>query len=291
MEPGADRARSRRRGHRRRAGGEETARRGLRGIRRARRRLRQARRRASRARGRQIAASGSENTDHAARDRRRRVAARAVGCRRRQAVGRREAARRALPHAALQARHAASRRAHQPPRRGKSVDWLEQFLSRFPGTVVAITHDRYFLDNAAEWILELDRGSGIPYKGNYSPLAGAEGSPPRAGAEDRRRTHQGDEEGTRVGTAEPEGAPGQEQGAPRPLRGAVRCRIPEAQRDQRDLHSGRRAARPRGDRIRRTCRRASATDCSSTTSASRFRPARSSASSARTAPASRRCSA
>src|SRR6476620_11268739 len=50
----------------------------------------------------------------------------------------------------------------------ESVDWLEQFLLRFPGTVVAITHDRYFLDNAAEWILELDRGRGIPYKGNYS---------------------------------------------------------------------------------------------------------------------------
>ncbi|HEY8361161.1 MAG TPA: energy-dependent translational throttle protein EttA [Ramlibacter sp.] len=50
----------------------------------------------------------------------------------------------------------------------ESVDWLEQFLARFSGTVVAITHDRYFLDNAAEWILELDRGVGIPYKGNYS---------------------------------------------------------------------------------------------------------------------------
>ena len=50
----------------------------------------------------------------------------------------------------------------------ESVDWLEQFLSRFSGTVVAITHDRYFLDNAAEWILELDRGHGIPWKGNYS---------------------------------------------------------------------------------------------------------------------------
>jgi energy-dependent translational throttle protein EttA len=50
----------------------------------------------------------------------------------------------------------------------ESVDWLEQFLKRFPGTVVAITHDRYFLDNAAEWILELDRGAGIPWKGNYS---------------------------------------------------------------------------------------------------------------------------
>ena len=50
----------------------------------------------------------------------------------------------------------------------ESVEWLEVFLKRFPGTVVAITHDRYFLDNAAEWILELDRGSGIPWKGNYS---------------------------------------------------------------------------------------------------------------------------
>jgi sulfate-transporting ATPase len=50
----------------------------------------------------------------------------------------------------------------------ESVDWLEQFLAKFPGTVVGITHDRYFLDNAAEWILELDRGSGIPWKGNYS---------------------------------------------------------------------------------------------------------------------------
>ena len=50
----------------------------------------------------------------------------------------------------------------------ESVDWLEQFLCRFPGTVVAVTHDRYFLDNAAEWILELDRGQGIPWKGNYS---------------------------------------------------------------------------------------------------------------------------
>src|ERR1700752_754358 len=50
----------------------------------------------------------------------------------------------------------------------ESVEWLEHFLQSFPGTVVAVTHDRYFLDNAAEWILELDRGRGIPYKGNYS---------------------------------------------------------------------------------------------------------------------------
>ena len=50
----------------------------------------------------------------------------------------------------------------------ESVEWLEQYLQKFPGTVVAVTHDRYFLDNAAQWILELDRGYGIPWEGNYS---------------------------------------------------------------------------------------------------------------------------
>ena len=49
-----------------------------------------------------------------------------------------------------------------------SVSWLERFLDEYPGTVVAVTHDRYFLDNSCEWILELDRGHGIPWKGNYS---------------------------------------------------------------------------------------------------------------------------
>ena len=50
----------------------------------------------------------------------------------------------------------------------ESVQWLEQHLARFPGTIIAITHDRYFLDNVAGWILELDRGEGIPWQGNYS---------------------------------------------------------------------------------------------------------------------------
>jgi sulfate-transporting ATPase len=54
----------------------------------------------------------------------------------------------------------------------ESVEWLEQFLAKFPGTVIAVTHDRYFLDNAAEWILELDRGYGIPWKGNYTSWLG-----------------------------------------------------------------------------------------------------------------------
>ena len=50
----------------------------------------------------------------------------------------------------------------------ESIDWLEQFLQNYEGTVIAVTHDRYFLDNVAGWILELDRGEGIPWKGNYS---------------------------------------------------------------------------------------------------------------------------
>ena len=56
----------------------------------------------------------------------------------------------------------------------ESVEWLEQHLKRYEGTVIAVTHDRYFLDNVAGWILELDRGQGIPWKGNYSSLARAE---------------------------------------------------------------------------------------------------------------------
>lgn len=56
---------------------------------------------------------------------------------------------------------------NRPTTDADSVAWLEQFLHDFPGTVVAITHDRYFLDNVAGWILELDRGAGIPYEGNY----------------------------------------------------------------------------------------------------------------------------
>ena len=62
-----------------------------------------------------------------------------------------------------------------------SVAWLEHFLHDFPGTVVAITHDRYFLDNVAGWILELDRGQGIPYEGNYSGWLEAKSGAPGAG--------------------------------------------------------------------------------------------------------------
>ena len=80
-------------------------------------------------------------------------------------------------------------------------------------------------------------------QGQLQHLARPEGAAPRAGAEDRGRAHQGDEEGARVGALQPQGAAGQEQGAPGALRGAVGRRLPEAQRDQRDLHPGRRAPR------------------------------------------------
>ena len=131
----------------------------------------------------------------------------------------------------------------------ESVDWLEQFLQKFPGTVVAVTHDRYFLDNAAEWILELDRGYGIPWKGNYSSWLEQKEQRLEVEAQAGGRAHQGDETGARVGPAEPEGPAGEEQGAHRPLQRARVLRAPAAQRDLRDLHSRRRAARQRGDRV------------------------------------------
>ena len=83
----------------------------------------------------------------------------------------------------------------------ESVEWLEQFLQKFPGTVIAVTHDRYFLDNAAEWILELDRGYGIPWKGNYTSWLEQKEQRLAARSEAGGRAHQGDAEGARVGAA------------------------------------------------------------------------------------------
>ena len=173
----------------------------------------------------------------------------------------------------------------------ESVEWLEHFLQRFPGTVVAITHDRYFLDNAAEWILELDRGPGIPWKGNYSDWLDQKEKRLEQRAEDRRRAHEGDEGRAEVGALQRQGAPDQEQGAPGALRGTERRRIPEAQRDQRDLHPGGRAPGQRGHRVQerqQELRRPPADRQPQLQGAGR---APSSASSAPTAPASRRCSA
>ena len=235
-------------GHRRRARRQEAPRRGVRRLRRAGRRLRQARRRAGRARGADRRRRRREHRP-AARDRRRRAAPGAVGRGDRQAVRRREAPRGAVPDAAVQARHAAARRADQPPRRriGRLARAVPAALPRHRGG----DHPRPLLPRQRRRVDPRARPRlGHSVQGQLLDLAGAEGSAPRAGAEDRGRAHQGDEEGARVGAPEPQGPPGQEQGADRPLRGALRHRLPEAQRDQRDLHPGRRPPRPRGDRVR-----------------------------------------
>ena len=100
----------------------------------------------------------------------------------------------------------------------ESVAWLERFLQEYPGTVVAVTHDRYFLDNVAHWILELDRGRGIPFEGNYSLVAGAEAGPPRARGEQQRGPAAHPRPRARVGAHGAQGPPGQGQGPPGRLR-------------------------------------------------------------------------
>ena len=173
----------------------------------------------------------------------------------------------------------------------ESVEWLEQFLAKFPGTVVAVTHDRYFLDNAPDGSSSSTAATAFPWEGNYSSWLEQKEQRLEIRRPSRRaRAHQDHEARARVGAPEPEGAPGQEQGAPRALRGAVLARAPEAQRDAGDLHPGRRAARRHGDRVQgreQGLRRPPA----DRQPRSRCRRARSSASSAPTAPASPRCSA
>lgn len=126
-----------------------------------------------------------------------------------------------------------------------SVAWLEHFLHDFPGTVVAITHDRYFLDNVAGWILELDRGHGIPFEGNYSGWL--ESKAARLAQEAKQEaSHAKAMKAELEWVRQAPRPPGQVQGAPAALRGTAVAGIPEAQRDQRDLHPG----RPRlGDKV------------------------------------------
>ena len=87
----------------------------------------------------------------------------------------------------------------------ESVAWLERHLADYPGTVVAVTHDRYFLDNVAGWILELDRGQGIPWEGNYTSLAPAKARP--AGPRGKGRLGPAENARQRAGMG-PHGAPG-----------------------------------------------------------------------------------
>ena len=193
-------------------------------------------------------------------NRRRRAAAAAVGREDRPAVGRREAPRRAVPAAAVEARHAAARRADQPPR------CRERRMARAVPAEVSRHRDR----RHARSLLPRQRRRVDPrarprlrhsVEGQLHVVARAEGAAAAARSQAGGRAHQGDAEGARVGAHEPQGPPGEEQGAHRALRGAVVVRAPEAQRDAGDLHPGRRAARQRGDRVPATSARATATGC------------------------------
>ena len=121
----------------------------------------------------------------------------------------------------------------------ESVAWLEQHLAEYKGTIVAVTHDRYFLDNVAGWILELDRGKGIPYEGNYSSWL--EQKQERLAQEERaekgRAAH--DRRGARMGAHEPQGPAHEVQGAPGALRAAGRGGAQRQARRGPDPHPAR----------------------------------------------------
>ena len=101
----------------------------------------------------------------------------------------------------------------------ESVQWLEQHLEKYPGTVVAVTHDRYFLDNVAQWILELDRGHAYPYEGNYSTYLETKAARLKVEGQQGRQAAQAAGGRAGVGPVQPAGPPGQEQGPAAAVRG------------------------------------------------------------------------
>ena len=143
----------------------------------------------------------------------------------------------------------------------ESVAWLERFLKDYPGTVVAVTHDRYFLDNVAGWILELDRGHGIPWEGNYSSWL--EQKQNRLAQEEKAETKRQRTLAARAGV-DPHvaaRAAGEGQGAPERVRGAAEGRDGAEDRPGRDLHPARPAARRHRRRGARPAEGATATSC------------------------------
>src|SRR5262249_44521861 len=121
----------------------------------------------------------------------------------------------------------------------ESVAWLERFLQEYPGTVVAVTHDRYFLDNVAGWILELDRGHGIPWQGNYSSWLGQKQARLAAAGEGEAGGPGDAGGGAGGGGGGPAGAPGEEQGPPLRLRDPAGGRGRAPGRRRRDRHPAR----------------------------------------------------
>ena len=150
----------------------------------------------------------------------------------------------------------------------ESVEWLERFLGEYAGTVVAITHDRYFLDNVAKWILELDRGRGIPFSGNYSSWLEQKLERMSQGEEDRRRRASARSRASSSGCA---CRPEARQAKGKARLAAYEQLLAEAQDDKgsrpraRDRHSRRARAWATPSSRSRTCARATATSCSSRT--------------------------
>ena len=134
----------------------------------------------------------------------------------------------------------------------ESVQWLEGHLASYPGAVLAVTHDRYFLDNVAEWILELDRGKTHPYEGNYSTYLETKKEPPQDRGPEGRQARQDAGARARVGALQREGPADQEPVASRALRGDGGRGRPDAQdRHLGDQHPGGSAARRHRARGRR----------------------------------------
>ena len=130
----------------------------------------------------------------------------------------------------------------------ESVAWLERYLQEYPGTVVAITHDRYFLDNVAGWILELDRGRGIPWRGQLLLLARAEGQAAGSRGEAGLRPPPDPRPRARVGADVAQGSSGQEQVPHQRLRRPPGRRGGAPSGERGDLHSAGSAPRRRGRR-------------------------------------------
>ena len=173
----------------------------------------------------------------------------------------------------------------------ESVAWLERTLQEYPGTVVAVTHDRYFLDNVAGWILELDRGAGIPWQGNYSSWL--EQKQARLAGE--QKSEQSRQRGPRARAGVDSDVPRARQSKGKARINAYNELVAEAEAAERRADALRSPSRPGprlGDRVveAEELARASVTGCSSTACRSCSLPVASSGSSVRTVPARRRCS-
>ena len=144
----------------------------------------------------------------------------------------------------------------------ESVQWLEQHLEKYPGTVVAVTHDRYFLDNVAGWILELDRGHAYPYEGNYSTYLETKAAADQGRGPEGRQAAQAARGRARVGAVQPARPAGEEPRPAAAVRGDGRRGRQEPQAGLRgDPDPAGPAAGQPGRRGRATCPRASATGC------------------------------